>query len=61
MWEIVSKGVPYVRRMVDERPFKAAYKFENDEDILINRTNNPLERYNRTLNKLLSTYTQVYA
>jgi len=30
--------------------------FENDEDILINRTNNPLERYNRALNELLPTH-----
>jgi len=30
--------------------------FEGDDDILINRTNNPLERYNRTLNDLLPTH-----
>ena len=27
-----------------------------DDDILINRTNNPLERYKRTLNNLLPTH-----
>jgi len=27
--------------------------FQEEEDILINRTNNPLERYNRTLNEML--------
>ena len=30
-------------------------KVEDSESILINRTNNPVERYNRTMNELLPT------
>jgi len=77
--EIVTKGIPFVRSLVDESEYKTAYhnfwnyftktwmndynpqlwnlnSFAESDDILMNRTNNPLERYNRRLNELISAH-----
>jgi len=75
--EIVVKGIPYVRSLMDERgnvmgwdtfwryfiktwtiEYKPTYwnvSLYKDMDVLRNRTNNPLERYNRTLNEMFPT------
>jgi len=79
---IVSKGVPYVRSITDERPYQSIYKsfwnyfiktwvmdydpkfwnlyaFTKDTEKLMNRTNNPVERYNRHLNEILPAHPSV--
>jgi hypothetical protein len=80
--EILSKGVPYVRFIMDEKPYQNIYNtfwnyfvktwvidydpkiwninaFTRDTERLINRTNNPVERYHRHLNEILPAHPSV--